>query len=321
MAMLSLPFLGVPAWFWLVFLGTVLGVILFDLGYLHRKAETIGLKQSAAMTVFVGTLALLFCGFVWYELGLDKAQLFLTAWILEQSLSIDNVFVIAVIFSYFAIPPQHQHRVLFWGILMAMLLRAIFIGVGTAIVTHFEWVMWGFAIFLIYSGYKMFIEADTEPDISNNTFVKFLAKHLSVTPEMHGEKFFLRRKNAAGQKVYLATPVFLAFMTINFADIVFAVDSVPAVLSLTQDPFIVYTSNIFAILGLRSLYFVINALLAMFHYLEHALSVLLVFIGGKIIWDHIFSPVSPGITLTVTVAILVTAIVASMVHKKQETED
>jgi tellurite resistance protein TerC len=318
MELLSSHLLGVPAWFWLVFLGTVLGVVLFDLGYLHRRAETIGLKQSAAMTVFVATLALLFCGFVWYELGIDNAQLFLTAWILEQSLSIDNVFVIAVIFSYFAVPAQHQHRVLFWGILMAMLLRALFIGAGTAIVTHFEWIMWGFAIFLIYSGYKMFVEADTEPDIGNNSFVKFLARHLNVTTEMHGEKFFLRKKDGFGKSVLYATPVFLAFMTINFADIVFAVDSVPAVLSLTQDPFIVYTSNIFAILGLRSLYFVINALLAMFHYLEHALSVLLVFIGGKIIWDHIFSPVSPGITLTVTVAILATAIVASIVHKKEE---
>jgi tellurite resistance protein TerC len=318
MGIFSLSLLGVPAWFWLVFLGSVLGFIFFDLGYLHLKATTISLKKSIAITLFVAVLALLFSGFVYFEMGSNSAQLFLTAWILEQSLSIDNVFVIAVIFSYFAIPAIYQHRVLFWGVLMAMLLRAIFIGVGTAAVIHFEWIMWFFALFLIYSGYKMFVEVDVEPDIGNNSLVKFLAQHLNVTAEMEGEKFFLRKANATGQCVRYATPVFLAFMTINFSDIIFAVDSVPAVLSLTQDPFIVYTSNIFAILGLRSLYFLINAMLAMFHYLEHALSILLVFIGGKIIWDHVFSPISPGIVLAITIAILATAIVASIAREKEK---
>ncbi len=309
----ALTLFGVPAWFWLLFLAITLGIIFFDLFYLHRRAEILDLKQSIAMTIFVTALSLVFCGWVYWQMGSESAQLFLTAWILEQSLSIDNVFVFAVIFSYFSIPSQYQHRVLFWGILLAMVLRAVFIGAGTALVSHFDWVLWLFAVFLIYSGYKMFIETDTEPDIAHNTFVKLLARYLNVTPEMKGEKFFLKKNGA----LYV-TPVFLAFMTMNFADIMFAINSVPAVLSLTTDPFIVYTSNILAILGLRSLYFVINAMLLTFYYLEHALSALMVFIGGKIIWDQLFTPINPGVTLTITITILVAAIVASIIKKQRE---
>ncbi|MES2905610.1 MAG: TerC/Alx family metal homeostasis membrane protein [Pseudomonadota bacterium] len=311
--------LGAPLWIWSAFFAVVLGVLVLDLGILNRQAKPVTLSRSIAMTCFITSLAFLFAGWIYNELGLAKAQLFVTALLLEQSLSIDNVFVMAMVFAYFGIPPAYQHRVLFWGILLAMLLRAVFIGFGTALVITFDWMLWLFAAFLIYSGYKMFMEAEMEPDIGNNPVVRFLCRNFRVTTEMDGDRFFLRKPlDGTATSALYATPVFLCFLTINFADIIFAVDSVPAVLSLTQDPFIVYTSNIFAILGLRSLYFVINALIARFHYLEHALSVLLVFIGGKIIWDHIVSPLDPGMTLGITVAIIVIAIIASIFYKYEE---
>lgn len=317
MSALETLYFGAAAWIWLAFFGIILGVLVLDLFVVNRRSETITLSRSVAMTVFIVALSFMFAGWIYTKLGLASAQLFVTALLLEQSLSIDNVFVIAMIFSYFNIGTAYQHRVLFWGILLAMLLRAIFIGFGTAIVVNFDWVLWLFAVFLIYSGYKMFMEADTEPDIGNNAVVRFLCRHFKVTTDMQGDRFFLRKAHDTATALY-ATPVFLAFLTINFADVIFAVDSVPAVLSLTQDPFIVYTSNIFAILGLRSLYFVISALIERFVYLEQALSVLLVFIGGKIVWDHVFTPPDPGITLAITMAIIATAIIASLAHKKIE---
>ena len=260
---------------------------------------------------------------VWLYFGAEKGSLFFTAYVLEQSLSIDNVFVMSVIFAFFAVPRENQHRVLFWGIVAAMLLRALFVGLGTAMVARFDWLLYIFGAFLIATGIRMIFTADEEPDLSSNTAVQWLTRRLRVTTDIEGDRFFLvRPEKGTGQLKLHATRLFLAFMVINVADIVFAVDSVPAVLSMTQDPFIVYTSNIFAVLGLRSLYFVIDALIAKFRYLKPALSFLLIFIGSIIFYEHLIGEFNNVLMMAITFAAIGIAIVASMLlPDKQKIED
>lgn len=232
---------------------------------------------------------------------------FVTGFVIEKSLAMDNVFVIAMIFSYFAIPRQYQHRVLFWGILGVIVLRAIMIGVGSTLVAQFGWVLYIFAAFLILTGIKMWMTADKEYDVGSSGVLRFIRKHLPVTERLHGERFFVRQSDATTGKPKLwVTPLFLALAMIEIVDVVFAVDSVPAIFAITTDPFIVYTSNIFAILGLRALYFALAAMVHRFHYLKYALAVLLVFIGSKIfVADALgLAKIPPAVSLSVTFAIL-----------------
>ncbi len=306
MEFLSALWLGTPAWMWLLFIGIVVALLVFDLGVLHRDDREIGVSESLKLSAMYIAMGLLFAGFVWWQIGAEESGLYLTAFVVEKTLAMDNVFVIAMIFGYFAIPREYQHRVLFWGILGVILLRAIMIGLGATLVASYGWVLYIFAVFLIFTGVKMMFQGEKEMDIAQNPVLKFLKRRMNVTEEIEGNNFFVQRPDPkTGRLLRFATPLFLALVLIEIADVIFAVDSVPAVFAITSDPFIVYTSNIFAILGLRALYFALAAIIHRFHYLKYALSVLLIFIGSKIFvadlmgWEKFPAAWSLGITFAI----------------------
>jgi len=281
--------LGKPLWMWLAFLGIVISLLVLDLGVFHRTNREIGVRESLLLSAFYITLGLLFGGFVWWTLGPESGLNYLTGFALEKALAMDNVFVIAMIFGFFAVPRVYQHRVLFWGILGVIVLRAIMIGFGAAVIAQFSWVLYVFAAFLIATGIKMLVFSDKDYDIARNPVLRFMRRHFNVTDEHHGEHFFVRKPHpSTGKPARFMTPLFLALVLIEIADVVFAVDSVPAIFAITTDPFIVYTSNIFAILGLRALYFALAAMVHRFHYLKYALALVLVFIGAKIFLADVF---------------------------------
>jgi tellurite resistance protein TerC len=306
---LALLFLGKPLWMWLLFIAIVIALLVFDLGVLNKDDHEIGVAESLKLSALYITLGVAFSGFVWWQIGAEESKLYLTAFVVEKTLAMDNVFVIALIFSYFAIPRMYQHRVLFWGILGVIVLRGIMIGLGATLVSQYSWILYIFAAFLIFTGIKMMVMDDKEMDISQNPVLKFMKKRMNVTDELHGHDFFVKKPHpVTGKMVRFATPLFLALVLVEIADLVFAVDSVPAVFAITTDPFIVYTSNIFAILGLRALYFALAAILHRFHYLKYALSLLLVFIGSKIFvadlmgWEKFPASWSLGITFAILAA-------------------
>jgi tellurite resistance protein TerC len=308
-------FLGKPAWMWLGFIAVVVTLLALDLGVLHRKAKEIGTGESLLLSaVYIG-LGLTFGAWVWWQLGPQSGIEYMTGFAIEKTLAMDNVFVIAMIFTYFAIPRLYQHRVLFWGVLGVIVLRAIMIGIGAPIVENFSWVLYVFALFLVATGVKMLWVGDKETDISANPMLKWMRRRFNVTDELHGEKFFVRKPDpASGKLVRYMTPLFLALILIEIADVIFAVDSVPAIFLITTDPFIVYTSNIFAILGLRALYFALAAMVQRFKYLKYALSILLIFIGSKIFiaWGLGWDKFPPEWGLGITVAILASGILFSL---------
>jgi tellurite resistance protein TerC len=333
-------FLGMPIWVWLAFLATVVVILSIDLGLLHGEAHEPTLKESMALAGACMTLGVSFSAVVWwlYYNGVassldddivgavsDSArawtawELYLTGWVVEQTLAFDNVFVMAMIFSYFAIPAKYQHRVLFYGILGVIILRAIMIGLGAALIHQFEWILYVFSAFLVFTGIKMFIMADQKPDIANNPILKFMRRHMRISDKIDGEKFFINAPDPkTGNVVRWATPLFVALVLIEFADLIFAVDSVPAIFAITQDPFIVYTSNIFAILGLRSLYFVLAAMVHRFHYLKYALALVLVYVGSKIFVQQFIGKIDPAISLTITIGILLGGILLSLWKTRNE---
>jgi tellurite resistance protein TerC len=324
MELLDLTILGKAVWLWGAFLSVVLLLLVFDLGVLHRTDKEISVKQSLRLSLFYITMGLLYGLFIYSELGPQSAQEYYTGFIIEKTLSLDNIFVISLVFSYFSIPRQYQYRVLFWGILGVIILRALLIGVGAEIVHRFEWALYVFAAFLIYTGIKMLKDEDEEHDISSNAVVKFVRKYMRVTEELHGNKFFLRKEDKNDGKLKkFATPLFMALVVVEFVDVIFALDSVPAIFAVTTDEYIVYTSNIFAILGLRALYFALAALLHRFEYLKYSLSAVLVFIGGKVFYPLLSGgdKVPSSISLTVTISILAMGIFYSL-HKtkKQKAE-
>ena len=317
---LTNPLLGTATWLWLSFLAIVLALLVFDLGVLHRDQHEIEMRESLLLYSGYFSVGVLFGLWVWFELGAQHALEFYTGFLVEQSLSMDNVFVMAMIFGFFGIPRRYQHRVLFWGILGVIVLRAIMIGLGTALVQQFEWILYLFGAFLLFTGVKMmFSREEQHPDLSNNPLLRFLRRHLRVTDELHGGHFFVRKRPAgASHPLLYATPLFLALVLIELADLVFAVDSVPAVFSITQDPFIVYTSNIFAILGLRSLYFALAALMHRFVYLKYALALVLIFIGGKIFLHGFIGKIPALLSLGVTFGLLAGGVVLSLVKTRRE---
>lgn len=310
-----MPWLGKPLWMWLLFLAIVIVLLALDLGVLHRKARTIGVRESLWMSGFYTSIALLFGVWVWSSLGEQAGEEYLTGFLVEKSLAIDNVFVISLIFGYFAVPQRLQHRVLLWGIVGVIILRAIMIGIGAALVAKFAWVLHVFAIFLLITGIKMLMSGDKPPDIASNPLLKLLTRFLRVTPRLEGERFFVRHPHpVTGERVLWVTPLFVALLSIEFVDLVFAVDSVPAIFALTDDPFIVYTSNIFAILGLRALYFALAAMIVRFRYLKPALAAILIFIGAKIFVADLagWEKFPASISLAVTLSLLVGGIAVSL---------
>jgi tellurite resistance protein TerC len=313
---LTSELLGKPAWMWLSFLGIVVLLLAIDLGVLHKEQREIALGESLILSgAYIG-LGLAFGGWVWWYLGSQSGMDYLTGFTIEKALAMDNVFVIAMIFTFFAVPPRYQHRVLFWGILGVIVLRAIVIGLGTSMVSQFSWVLYIFALFLIATGIKMIWLADEEYNVAGNPVLRFMRKRFNVTDQHHGQRFFVKQPHpVTGKYVWFMTPLFLALVMIEAADIIFAVDSVPAILAITTDPFIVYTSNVFAILGLRALYFALAAMVNRFHYLKYALAAVLIFIGSKIFIADLLGieKLPPVIALAITFGLLTTGVVYSLV--------
>jgi tellurite resistance protein TerC len=322
MEFLAAEWMGKPFWMWKGFLLIVVLLLAFDLGVLNRKDKEMGVAQSLWLSAFYIAFAMLYGAGIWwaYETGeittsdgVHAGMAYFTGFFIEKALSIDNVFVISLIFGYFAIPARYQYRALVWGIIGVIVLRGIMIAAGAALVQQYSWVLYIFGAFLIATGIKMLVVPEGEQDISKNPIVRFMRKHMRVTDELHGQKFFVRQMDpATGKKLAFATPLFLALVVINIADLIFAVDSVPAIFAITTDTFIVYTANIMAILGLRALYFALAAMVHRFHYLKYALALVLVFIGGKIFWNQMVGKLDPAISLGVTAAIIAGGIFVSL---------
>jgi tellurite resistance protein TerC len=290
---------------WIVFAILVPVVLVLDLGVFQRRAHTIKTKEALLMTAGYMTLALIFAGGVYFMLGRDKSFTFVTGYIVEQSLSMDNLFVFMLIFSTFAVPSDYQHRVLFWGILGAVFMRGAFIASGLAILERLQWVIYIFGAFLVYTGIRIAVKRDGEVNPKKNLFFRLCCRYLPMTDSYREGKFFTRENGR-----FLATPLILVLVVIETTDIVFAVDSIPAILSITLDPFLVYTSNIFAILGLRALFFAVSGLTKKLAYLNYGLAAILVLLGVKMLgssWFHVPVPVSLG----AVVGILMIAALAS----------
>jgi tellurite resistance protein TerC len=315
-----------PLWLWLMFLSIVIVLMAFDLGILHKDDHEIGVAESLKLSAFYIAIAISYGGYIWWAYsngtlttsdGVNPVAAYFQGYIIEKVLSIDNVFVISLIFGYFAIPRKYQYRALVWGIVAVIVLRGIMIAVGAELIKNYEWVTVIFAAFLAFTGIKMLFTPESDPDVSKNPAVKFISKHMNVTKELHGQKFFVRQPHpVTGKLVLFATPLFVALIVINFADLIFAVDSVPAIFLITTDTFIVYTANIMAILGLRALYFALAALVHRFHYLKYALAVVLIFIGLKGFYSYFLEPTygkfNPYLSLGITMAIIAAGIFYSL---------
>ena len=299
MEFLTSEYASQTIWLWLSFLVFIGFLLWLDLGLFNRKDRVVSPTKSAIMWTSFASIAIAFGLYVgvvfepdpqYYaspeNLNQQAVIQYFTGYLLETALAFDNIFVISLIFTYFAVPREYQHRVLFWGIIGAVVFRAIFISVGAAVVNSWTWVLYFFAAFLIFTGWKMLVGQGQEMKLEENAFLAFIRRRLRVTDQIDNHNFFVRRPHpSSGKLVLFATPLFLALIMVEVADIVFAVDSVPAIFAVTRDPFIVYTSNIFAILGLRSMYFMLAAAVERFKYLKYGLSLVLVLIGVKIIWN------------------------------------
>jgi len=330
MEFLFADWLGTPVWFWLAFMGLVVALTAFDLGFLHKEDREMGIAESLKLSGFYITIALAFGVWVWFqktavfgpEIGADLAMKYYTGFFIEKALSIDNIFVIGLIFTTFAIPPKYQYRALLWGIIGVIVLRGVMIALGAALVEQFYWVLYIFALFLIATGIKMLFASEKPMDLANNPGVRLISRIMRVTPELHDQKFFVRVADSrTGKLVLAATPLFLALVVINVVDLVFAVDSVPAIFAITTDTFIVYTSNIMAILGLRALYFALAAMVHRFHYLKFALALVLVFIGTKIfVADFVLGgdKFPPALSLAVTFGLILGGILWSLWKTREE---
>ncbi len=312
---LMLDWLGKPAWAWLAFLGIVAGLLVLDLGVLHRDSREIGARESLVMSGGYIGLGLLFGGGVWWWFGPASGMAYMTGFAIEKALAMDNVFVIAMVFAYLGVPRPMQHRVLFWGILGVIVLRAVMIGLGAALVTQFSWMLYLFALFLVATGVKMLAAPTAAQDPGRNPVLRFMERRFNVTRELHGERFFVHLPHPqTGRHALFMTPLFVALVLVEVADVIFAVDSVPAIFAITTDPFVVYTSNIFAILGLRALYFALAAMVHRFHYLKHALAVVLIFIGAKVFAADLLGvdKLPPALSLGITFGILATGVAWSL---------
>ena len=329
-------FLGKAAWIWYAFILAVVSLLAFDLGVVNKTGREIGVRESLTMSAFYIGIGLAFAGIIWLlynnsspgvsidpqlleVTGAERAwtalQLYLTGFAIEKTLAMDNVFVISMVFTYLAIPRIYQHRVLFWGIIGVIVLRALMIGLGAALVSQFSWILYIFAVFLIGTGIMMFLKGDEEPDMGENKILLWLKKRMNVTPQLHGEKFIVKLPDPkTGKLRWFATPLLLALMFVEIVDLVFAIDSVPAIFAITSDAYIVYTSNIFAILGLRALFFALAAMVHRFRYLKYALAITLVFIGSKIFLGDFFpsGKFPPAWSLTITLGLIAGGVLFSL---------
>ena len=271
------------SWIYVGFTLFVLGTLALDLGVFHRKAHAVHPREAGVWVAIWTSLALVFAAILYFWKGSEQSLLFVTGYLIELSLSADNIFVIVMIFGYFSVPSRFQHRVLFWGILGALLMRGAFIGMGTFLIQKLNWIMYVFGAFLVFTGIKMAMRQDEEFDAEKNVVMKTARRFLRVTNNYDGQKFFTKE-----QGLSVATPLFLVLLLVEFTDLVFAVDSIPAIFAVTTDPFLVYTSNVFAILGLRSMYFLLAGVVNKFVYLKYGLSAILTFVGVKMLIIDIY---------------------------------
>lgn len=299
-------------WPWIGFNVFVLIMLALDLGVFNRKSHVISVKESISWTLVWIALALTFNLGIGHFMGNDKALEFLTGYVIEKSLSVDNIFVIALLFSYFSVPPRYQHKVLFWGILGALIMRASMIAVGAKLIAEFAWIIYVFGAFLILTGIKMIAKQETDIHPEQTLVVRLFRRFIPVTRDYHDGHFFVRQHGAL-----MATPLFVALLVVEFTDLIFAVDSIPAIFAVTRDPFIVYTSNVFAILGLRSLYFALAGVLDKFHYLKFGLGLVLTFVGIKMLLGHSPWRIDTHISLGVIILILTGSVIASLVWPKK----
>lgn len=297
---------------WGIFGVIIIILLILDLGVFNKKDHVISLRESLLMSIFYILIACSFGVFVFYELGTQHGKEYFTGFILEKAMSLDNIFVISIIFTFFKIPPKFQHRVLFWGILGVIILRAVMIGAGASLVANFEWILFIFAAILIYTGVKTFYISKEEPmDVKDMLIYKFLSKKLNITHKFEGNKFFVTKDS----KLY-ATPLFMALATVEAMDVIFAIDSIPAIFAITQDVYIVYTSNIFAILGLRALFFLLADIVERFRYIKYSLALILILIGIKIFVAH-FVHIPTYIPLVITIALLLIGGFASVLVEEK----
>ncbi|WP_321813378.1 MULTISPECIES: TerC family protein [unclassified Paraburkholderia] len=315
--LVTASFLGQPVWLWAAFIAVVIVLLALDLGVLHRDDREIGIRESLWLSLGYIAIGLLFGGFIWWQLGAQPATEYVTGYLIEKSLSLDNVFVIASIFGALAVPRAYQHRVLFWGIVGVLVLRALMVGLGAALVMQFEWMLFVFGVFLAATGVKMLFGSKEETRVEDSRILRTIRRVLPVTERLEGGAFVVRRAHpVSGKLTRFATPLLVALLMIEFADLIFAVDSIPAIFSITTDPFIVYTSNIFAVLGLRALFFALAAMAHRFYYLKHALALVLVFIGVKIFLVGIVGKIPALLSLGVTVALLAGGVVVSLIKTR-----
>jgi tellurite resistance protein TerC len=274
-------------WGWIWFNVAVLAILALDLGVLHRKSSKVSLKEAAIWSGVWVALSLCFALAIYYNMGKESGLEFLTGYLIEYALSVDNIFVFVLIFSYFSVPEKYQHRVLFWGIIGALVLRGVMIVAGSALVTRFAWTLYIFGAFLVFTGIRMALQKDDAAyNAERDPVLRLARKLIRVTPDYRGDKFFVKEPDRTGRNRFAATPLFIVLIIVDTTDIIFATDSIPAIFAVTRDPFIVYTSNICAVLGLRALYFLLASVVDKFVYLKLGLSLVLVFIGAKMLLEH-----------------------------------
>ena len=302
-------------WIWIGFAVFVLAMLALDLGVFHRRSREVGAREALAWSAVWITLALVFNGLVYFWWGADRALQFLTAYVVELSLSVDNLFVFLLIFAYFRVPAEYQHKVLFWGILGALLMRAVFIALGVTLVEAFHWIIYVFGGFLLVTGIKMAFDHNKEVHPEKNPILRLFRRFVPITEGYHGGRFFVHEGG-----LRMATPLFVVLLMVESTDLVFAVDSVPAVLAISTDPFIVYTSNVFAILGLRSLFFALAGLMKLFYYLHYGLAAVLVFVGLKMLLSHVFK-IPIAVSLSVIIGVLGVSVGASLLRLRRKALD
>ena len=294
-------------WSWILFNAFVLLMLAIDLGLFHRQSKKVTFKEAITWSVIWITLAMIFNVWIYFSMGERPALEFLTGYLVEKSLSVDNIFVFVLLFSFFKVPDIYRHRVLFWGVIGALIMRAIFIAVGALLIAKFHWIVYLFGIFLVYTGYMMFKKSAADMHPEDNLLVRWFMKRGKVTSEYHGKKFFVTLEGKQ-----LATPLFLCLLSIEFTDLIFAVDSIPAIFAITNDPFIVYTSNVFAILGLRSLYFALEGIISRYPYLRYGLAIILIFIGFKMLLVDIYK-----IPVIASLGFIALVLIISVIWKKK----
>ncbi|MDD3876265.1 MAG: TerC family protein [Bacteroidales bacterium] len=302
----------VSIYVWLGFLGFVFLMLAVDLGVFNRNAHVVKVKEALIWSAVWISLSLIFNLGVYYFMGKEKALEFLTGYLIEKSLSVDNLFVFIMLFSFFNIDKKYQHKVLFWGILGALIMRAVFIFAGVALINKFHWIIYVFGAFLVFTGIRMLVHKEEKIDPDKNPLVRLFKRFLPVTPEMHGSKFFIK----INHKQY-ATPLFITLIVIEFTDLIFAVDSIPAILAISHDTFIIFTSNVFAILGLRALYFALSGITEYFYYLKYGLSLILVFVGVKMTISS-FYKIPMEYSLLAILGVLIISILASVVFPQKK---